>query len=547
MVTVEGVKENFKFIVLEVKKQLRDTLEVVDNPQEGPVERIYTRDDYIDNLKSVVEDKCFSYILGTAKEEADKQVIAQMRAVNIIAGNLEKIADYSVNIIRQIEHYSDDQFIKQFNYQSCFKEIFKAMRQIVSALQNRDTGAALNICRSEFELDRLHNITFKEIMAELPKGKQTGDLVTTLFIFRYLERVGDALLNIGEAIIFAIVGEKLKIHQYQALEETLAITNLEVPISEADLQSFWAGRSGCRIGKLHEKDAAGKSQEVIFKEGKVAKISKEKENIERWEKLIPGIPPQIFGFHDAGENASILVECLTGTTLQQIILDPTQPYINRALEHIKATLNQIWSATKKSEKTNAFYIKQLMTRLKDVYQVHPSFNTGNKHIGDNLSISFSDALKKAYEIDQSLDAPFSVFIHGDFNTDNVIYNHREDRIHFIDVHRSREMDYVQDISVCLISNFRLPIFDKRVRNRINHVIDKIYEFAYEFAKKNDDAHFEARLTLGLIRSFITSTRFELNHDFAQSMFMRAIYLLERITEHTQSWEDFRLPKDVLAL
>ncbi len=67
-----------------------------------------------------------------------------------------------------------------------------------------------------------------------------------------------------------------------------------------------------------------------------------------------------------------------------------------------------------------------------------------------------------------------------------------------------------------------------------------------FAEENEDATFEARLTLALARSFYTSCRFELNYNFAREMYMRAVFLLEKITAHKgQPWEEFRLPEDIL--
>jgi Ser/Thr protein kinase RdoA (MazF antagonist) len=150
-------------------------------------------------------------------------------------------------------------------------------------------------------------------------------------------------------------------------------------------------------------------------------------------------------------------------------------------------------------------------------------------------------------LDREIACPFSVFIHGDFNIDNIIYDADLDAVRFIDLHRSRHFDYVQDVSVFLVSNFRLQVFQLPVRRRINQVVRSFLSFAEQFAAKHHDRHFQARLALGIVRSFATSTRFVLNRDQAQTMFSRSRYLLQQVVNHAEQGklEEFVFPREVL--
>jgi len=106
---------------------------------------------------------------------------------------------------------------------------------------------------------------------------------------------------------------------------------------------------------------------------------------------------------------------------------------------------------------------------------------------------------------------------------------------------------VADIVVIMISNFRLPVFEKGLRDRLNQIMAEIYRFAGEFAVAQEDHTFDLRLGLALVRSFYTSTRFEQNHKFAQEMALRALFLLEKIDAWRKSKaspETFVLPKDI---
>jgi hypothetical protein len=104
------------------------------------------------------------------------------------------------------------------------------------------------------------------------------------------------------------------------------------------------------------------------------------------------------------------------------------------------------------------------------------------------------------------------------------------------------MDYVQDVSVFMVSNYRLKILDLPQRRRILQLTRDFYHFAAEFADKAGDQTFELRLALGLARSFVTSTRFILDKYLARAMFMRSRYLLERVLAAGPGMEkSFRVP------
>ena len=148
--------------------------------------------------------------------------------------------------------------------------------------------------------------------------------------------------------------------------------------------------------------------------------------------------------------------------------------------------------------------------------VHPGFDSSEKQIGDIITFGTKQILTKASEIEEHLSCPFSVFIHGDFNLDNIIYNHIKKKIHFIDLNRSCFSDFVQDISVFIISIFRFPVFRDKIRGNMNDFTMKFYDFSKRFSIKMNDTTFDTRLTFGLIRSLITSTRFQLNKEFAKN-------------------------------
>jgi phosphate uptake regulator len=548
MITFEGLDENFKFIVFEVENQARSTQKFMDAPSRKRYAKITSRDDYIDNLKTIIENKCYSRI--HLDHSLDKRRLNKIRAIQVICVNLEKIADYFVNIVKQMQYLDDQSFVQRYDYTEVFEIMLSRLGAILDAYHKEDMSKALYICKAEPMLDDVYKVRFDRVMNEMGMGRDAQSLVTVLFIFRYFERVGDALLNIGEAIIFSLLGERIKIEQFEALQQTLSKSGFSDSFSDIDFSAIWGTRSGCRIGKVEQREAEltpeEKKQGSIYKEGNLEKIRKERESIQRWKQLFPDLVADIYGFHEDADKGSMLVEFLNGCTLDEVILSGDDELISNALFILENTVLETWTKTMVELPIKTNYMWQIQSRLEGVLQTHPEFWRTPKSLGGSEVHSTEDLLSACADAEDELQAPFSVFIHGDFNINNVVYNHEAQQIHYIDLYRSRDFDYLQDASVFLISNFRMPLFDRDHRDRINAVIKQFYGFIREFAQRHGDRTVQARLAFALARSFYTSTRFELNHKFAKEMYNRSMFLLEKIHQYRGgAWEQFSLPEDVL--
>ena len=549
MLTFEGLDENFKFIVLEVENQAKATKRFMDEPSRKRHAKIINRDDYIDNLKTIIENKCYSRI--HLDKSLDKNQINRIRAIQVMCVNLEKIADYFVNIIKQMRYLDDQSFIQRYDYDDVFTIILDRLAEIQNAFKNEDMSRALYICKAEPMLDSAYKVRFDRIMNEIGMGRDAQSLITALFIFRYFERVGDALLNIGEAIIFSMLGERIKIEQFDALQQTLSKSGFSDTFADIDFRAIWGTRSGCRIGKVEKRDGEKLSPEErkqgsIYKEGNLDKIRKERESIERWRQTFPHLVAEIYGFHEEGDKGAMLVEFLNGCTLDEVIFSGDNEFVRNALFIFESTVLETWTTTLKKQPIKTNYIGQLRARLDGVLQTHPEFWRVPKTLGGTEVLSSEELLERCAAMEDELEAPFSVFIHGDFNINNVVYNHEAQQVHYIDLYRSRDFDYIQDASVFLVSNFRMPLFDSEHRERINSVIRQFYGFVKGFAQQHEDHTFEARMAFALARSFYTSTRFELNFGFAKELYNRSMFLLEKIYQfQNANWERFALPEDIL--
>lgn len=535
----ESLNQNIRFLLIEVEKQLERTGSYVASPNKLVVAKVRLSDDYIDNLKTFIQTKCFA--LAARTDASDKAGVAKLKTLEVVSVNLERVSDFCERVIDQVGHLQDEQILQKLNFAPFFDQVKEGVRHIAKALETGDVQDALQVCRAENELDALYAKMLRRTLRELEAGAHAQTQVTILFISHYLERMGDALLNAGEALLSARLGERIKIDQLRTLEDSLG--DIEADIAEVSMHAVGETKSGARIARLSAREG---QKSVIFKEGKTSKLAEERQSIERWQALVPGIVPNVYSFQEDGPRSAILFEYLPGNTFEQLLLEASPAALEIGLERITQTSRRVWEKTRRAEAAYPRFIHQLSARLDDVGKVHPELLTQGGTIGGLEFAAYTTLVERCAEWDAQLYCPFSVFIHGDFNVDNVIYDSVEDRVRFIDLHRSRDMDFCQDVSVFLVSNFRLQAFETEMRRRIGWVMRRFYDFARGFADDSSDGTFDMRVALGLARSFASSTRFVLDESLAREMFLRSRFILETVLAHRGSApSEFRFPSEVL--
>ena len=534
--------DNLRFLVDQTLNQLYQADSLLDEFSEKKIDKVTSNEDYIDNLKVTIENECFSVIHNRSLSRRD---IDKIRSINVIGTNVERIADYVVNIADQTRYLINFSFLRQFGHKVFVEKIEGGLTTVIEVLKTDDLSKALDICKVEYELDLVYKTYFDRLMEMFQTAEHHEDLITAIFIFRYFERIGDSILNIGEALIFAILGDRIKIRHFEALEQNIANPEFGGDISQIRTDPILGSRSGCRISKVKKDEGPDSKEQGIFKEGSREKIHSEYENILKWRSVSEDLPPKVYGYLEKDNKASMLVECLPGRTFDQVLIDEESRTFDHALKLFIETVFSSWTGTISSTPRSAGYAAQLESRIESVENIHPHFFRDEMEIGGKKIHSTRNLVKRMVEKEANLQPPFSVLIHGDFNLNNVIYNDFEDRIHYIDLYRSRMLDWVQDASVCLVSAFRIPVFKGYIRERINFFIHTMYQKFSRFARENDDNSFEARLAFALARSFFTSTRFTYNKKFAREMFNRSEYIMDKLASYEGDWQDFRIKDSVL--
>jgi phosphate uptake regulator len=509
-----------------VQSQLMSAMTAFFRKDVALARKVTDKDDQVDNLLGFIEEKCFERI---ADEPARSPRSRRLRGVFRVAQSLEKLGDYAVNVAEQAVHLSRLPARPiPFDLAGPARTALGALDEVITAFRRASVEKAKDACRCEIELDRQYREALAETFRRLRQPDQDpAFLITNLFVAKFLERIGDSILNIGETTLFILTGERLKLHQYLHLEQLVGpVAPAPGQAATVDVRQIWGGISGARVGRID----VGAGRRLIWKEGDRQKIEAEVRQMEEWNRIVPGLVPAVEGRVEADGRESFLGGFLDGALLRDVYLTGGWEDKLRATWRLLRTVREVWLATLVKEPPAIDYAQQIRDRLPDLYAMHPrlaGLRSGHTRVFGIHHRSLDELLAVVGALEPRLAPPVSVRLHGDFNTNNIVLDAATERVHFIDVHRSGPGDYAQDIGVLLVSNLRHPIQDARIRAelaRLNHLIEG---FAAEFARLVNDEHFHARLTLSKARSLITSGRLVTDPDFAREIYLQGVRLLER--------------------
>lgn len=532
LILPDEVRHQLTFLIAEVRTQLQTLCTLINTPSSAMTRSLMARSGQSHNLRQRVHARCLRAFQG--KDPFDAQ---SLKAAGDIADELERIASLCRDSARELQQLQQRRLLLEFRYVKRLQQIDTALQRVDRIITSTDTRDALKISRVQQKLQRFYARTRKAHLKQLQKHRQAEPLITSLFIARHLVDMGAALVNMSEALISVRLGQPMNLDQYLSLKALINNLGLQKNLAGLSLEQIAETRSGSSISAL-ANEPQNQAFIGVLKEGESRKVLEERKGLQRWNSIYPGIAPQILSHHDQGGSSALIIEHLPGRTLEQLLIKGPDAELEAGVARLAELIPELWQLTQRQGEVSARYLQQLKKRLPSILNVHPEFAQPQQ------GRSVLTWLKAVESMESQLKAPFSVYIHGDFNLDNILYDAATAQIRFIDLHRSQQMDYVQDVSVFMVSCLRLPLFDDAGQARVGHSTRAMYQLAQSFASTHKDTRFEQRLALGLARSLITSTRFILDKTHARSLLERGLLLLEDVQER-QAQKDYRIPLEAL--
>lgn len=168
-------------------------------------------DDKVDYLKLEIESKSMELI---ATQQPAAKDLRRIFGAILIASDVERVADYSVNICESAIKLADKPLFKPLiDIPRMEQVVVKMLKESLEGFVNRDLELIEQMILDDEEVDNLYESLYDELREFMKKDPSLVDqAVELILISRHLERIADHITNIGERVYYVETGEFKEFH-----------------------------------------------------------------------------------------------------------------------------------------------------------------------------------------------------------------------------------------------------------------------------------------------------------------------------------------------
>jgi len=192
-----------------VEAQLTDSMEAIIKGDKEADENIIKNDEKINELRATIEEQIVTVLVKRAPMAIDLRLtISTLK----ISSDLERIGDLAKSVAKKIKPLPRDLPEELIASLKRLGELVqRQLKDVLDAYLNQSKEAAVKIWKSDERVDDLTHIAMNEVANFLSKDKKNLDLAThLLFVTKNIERAGDHITNIAEALFYLIEGEHIE-------------------------------------------------------------------------------------------------------------------------------------------------------------------------------------------------------------------------------------------------------------------------------------------------------------------------------------------------
>jgi phosphate transport system protein len=192
-----------------VERMIGEAMQALIDRDLARAQAVIATDDEVDGVEKELDELCQRYIALQQPAAVDlRLLVAAMK----IATDLERMGDSAVNVAQATEALNREPPLKPYIDLPRLARISQEMvRDALDSLVNRDSVAALAVCRRDDEVDSLYKQLFRELLTYMMEDpRNITRALHLLLVARNYERIADHATNIAEDVIFYVEGRDIR-------------------------------------------------------------------------------------------------------------------------------------------------------------------------------------------------------------------------------------------------------------------------------------------------------------------------------------------------
>jgi phosphate transport system protein len=164
-------------------------------------------DQVIDDINQKLENRCMKLLALQQPMAKDLRMIIALLKIGI---DLERIGDLAVDMARVTIQCQEKTHITKLEYIPRMAQIdIEMLGKALDAMKNYDADLARQTTKWDYEVDGLYVKARAKLMNILVgKPKLTDHAGSLMMVNRHLERIGDHICNICEAIVYMVEAKR---------------------------------------------------------------------------------------------------------------------------------------------------------------------------------------------------------------------------------------------------------------------------------------------------------------------------------------------------
>lgn len=205
--------------IAKIKKKILSLGAIVENRFQKAIYAVKTEDlelaesiintDYqVDELEIEMEEDCLKILALYQPVAMDLRFIIAVIKIN---NDLERIADYAVNISRRFKTSSNNPNKFKYDYTDMANQATEMLKISLDALVQMDVNMAYKAIKMDDNVNIMRNEAYDSMKKDIQKHPEmVSEIINMYLISRHLERIGDHTTNIAEEVVYLIKGDIIR-------------------------------------------------------------------------------------------------------------------------------------------------------------------------------------------------------------------------------------------------------------------------------------------------------------------------------------------------